>query len=169
MTWNPQSSRRSPPGSYTAILAGKDGATGVGIVEMYDLDAESDSKLANISTRGLVQTGNDLMIGGFIFGNGAASEKVIIRALGPSLAGVDGVLSDPTLALYDGDGTLLISNDNWRDDGPQAVAIMATGIPPQNDFESAIVTSVPPGGYTAIVAGKGGVTGVALAEVYHLQ
>ena len=157
------------PGSYTAIVSGRDGSSGVGMVEMYDLEAASDSKLANISTRGLVQTGSDVMIGGFIFGNGAASEKVIIRALGPSLSSIDGAISDPTLALYDGNGTLLISNDNWRDDASQAAAITATGIPPQNDFESAIVTSVPPGAYTAIVAGKGGVTGVALAEVYHLQ
>ena len=158
-----------PPGGYTAIVAGKDGSSGVGMVELYDLDANSGSKLANISTRGMVQTGSGVMIGGFIFGNGAASEKVIIRALGPSLSSVAGVLSDPTLALHNGEGTLLISNDNWRDDAAQAAAITATGIPPQNDFESAIVTSVPPGAYTAIVAGKGGVTGVALAEVYHLQ
>lgn len=157
------------PGSYTAIVAGKDESSGVGMVELYDLDANSDSKLANISTRGRVQTGSDVMIGGFIFGNGAASEKLIIRALGPSVAGVDDALSDPTLALHDGDGTLLMSNDNWRDDASQAAAIAATGIPPRNDFESAIVTSVPPGAYTAIVAGKGGVTGVALVEVYHLQ
>ena len=158
-----------PPGGYTAIVAGKDGSTGVGLVELYDLEADSGSKLANISTRGFVQTGSDVMIGGFIFGNGAANEKVIIRALGPSLAGIADLLSDPMLALHDGDGTLLIANDNWRDDTTQAAAIAATGIPPQNDFESAIVTSLPPGAYTAIVSGKGGVTGVALAEVYHLQ
>jgi hypothetical protein len=94
---------------------------------------------------------------------------VIVRALGPSISGVEGVLEDPTLALYDGNGTLLISNDNWRDDAAQAAAIIATGVPPLHDFESAIVAFVPPGAYTGIIAGKGGGTGVALAEVYHLQ
>jgi hypothetical protein len=157
-----------PPANYTAVLRGKNGTTGIGLIEMYDLDAASDSKLANISTRGLVQTGNDVMICGFILGNGTASENVIIRAIGPSLTGVANVLADPTLDLYDSDGTLLMSDDNWQDDASQAAEIIATGIPPQNDLESAIVTTLPPGAYTAIVAGKDGGTGVALAEVYHL-
>lgn len=135
---------------------------------MYDLDVTSDSKLANISTRGFVQTGSDVMIPGFILGNGTTSEKVIIRALGPSLTGIANVLADPTLALRDSSGTLLMSNDNWRDDASQAAQIIATGIPPQNDLESAIVTTLPPGAYTAIVEGKNGATGVAVAEVYHL-
>ena len=135
---------------------------------MYDLDVTSDSKLANISTRGFVQTGSDVMIAGFIFGNGTASESVIIRAIGPSLTNVANVLADPTLALHDGNGSLLISDDNWRDDASQAAQIIATGIPPQNDLESAIVTTLPPGSYTAIVEGKNGGTGVAVVEVYHL-
>jgi hypothetical protein len=156
------------PGNYTAILRGNNGTAGIGVVEMYDLDVASDSKLANISTRGFVQTGSDVMIAGFIFGNGAASEKVIIRAIGPSLTGVTNVLADPTLDLHDNNGTLLMSNDNWKDDAIQAAQIIATGLPPQDDFESAIVTTLPPGAYTAIVAGKNGVTGVAVAEVYHL-
>ena len=157
------------PGAYTAILAGEDGTTGLGLVEMYDLDVSSDSQLANISTRGLVQTNDDVMIGGFILGNGPASEEVLIRALGPSLSGVANPLADPTVALHDGNGTLLISNDNWRDDASQAGKVAATGLPPQNDSESAIVTTVAPGVYTAIVAGKDATSGVALAEVYHLQ
>jgi hypothetical protein len=157
-----------PPANYTAVLRGKNGTTGIGLVELYDLDAASDSKLANISTRGFVQTSNDVMIGGFILGDGTASENVIIRALGPSLTGVAHVLADPTLDLYDSNGTLLMSDDNWKDDADQAVLIMATGIPPQKDLESAIVTTLPPGAYTAIVAGKDGGAGVALAEVYHL-
>lgn len=158
------------PAGYTAVLAGKNGATGVGLVEMYDLNIASNSKLANISTRGFVQTGSDVMIGGFIFGNGTASEKVLIRAIGPSLtgSGITNVLADPTLELHDGNGTLLMSNDNWKDNASQAAQILATGIPPQNDLESAIITALPPGAYTAIVAGKNGGTGVALAEVYHL-
>ncbi len=156
------------PANYTAILSGKNGTTGIGVVEMYDLDLASDSKLANISTRGFVQTGDNVMIGGFIFGNGTASEKVIIRAIGPSLTGIPNVLADPTLELHDGNGTLLMSDDNWKDDASQAALIMATGIPPQNDLESAIVTTLSPGPYTAIVAGKNGGTGVAVVEVYHL-
>jgi hypothetical protein len=128
----------------------------------------SDSKLANISTRGFVQTGNDVMIAGFVFGNGVASEKVIIRAIGPSLTGISNVLADPTLDLHNSNGTLLISDDNWKDDSSQADEIRATGMPPQNDFEAAIVTSLAPGAYTAIITGKGGGTGVAIAEVYHL-
>jgi hypothetical protein len=156
------------PANYTAVLRGKNGTTGVGLVEMYDLDAASDSKLANISGRSFVQTGSDVMIGGFIFGNGTAGEKVIIRAIGPSLTGIPNVLADPTLKLYDSNGTLLMSNDNWKDDASQAAQIIATGLSPGSDLESAIVTTLPPGAYTAIVAGKDGGTGVALAEVYHL-
>jgi hypothetical protein len=158
------------PGGYTAILRGKNATTGVGLVEMYDLDVASDSKLANISSRGFVETGDNVMIAGFIFGNGTNSEKVIIRAIGPTLAasGVANVLADPTLDLHDSNGTLMMSDDNWRDDANQEAEILATGLAPSNDLESAIVTTLPPGPYTAIVAGKNGGTGVALAEVYHL-
>jgi hypothetical protein len=157
------------PANYTAILRGKNGTTGIGLVEMYDLSIGSDSKLANISTRGLVQGGGDVMIAGFIFGNGTASEKVIIRAIGPSLTGITNVLADPTLELHDGNGTVLISNDNWQEDANQAALIAATGMQPQNDLEAAIVTALPPGSYTAIVAGRNDGAGVAVAEVYHLQ
>ena len=158
------------PGGYTAILRGKNGTTGVALVEMYDLDVASDSKLANISSRGFVETGDNVMIAGFIFGNGTNGEKVIIRAIGPTLAasGVANVLADPTLDLHDSNGTLMMSDDNWRDDANQEAEILATGLAPSNDLESAIVTTLPPGPYTAIVAGKNGGTGVALAEVYHL-
>ena len=156
------------PANYTVVLRGVNATTGIGLVEMYDLDAASDSKLANISTRGFVETGGDVMIGGFILGNGAANEKVIVRAIGPSLTGIPDVLADPALDLYDGNGTLLISNDNWKDDASEAAEIIATGMPPQNDLEAAIVITLPPGAYTAIVEGKDGGTGVALAELYHL-
>ena len=158
------------PGAYTAILAGKNGTIGIGLVEMYDLDLASDSKLANISTRGFVQTGDEVMIGGFILGNGTASEKVIVRAIGPSLTQFDvpKVLADPTLELHDSHGTLLMSDDNWQDNPAQAAELMADGLAPTNNLESAIVTTLPPGAYTAIVAGKNGGTGVALVEVYHL-
>jgi hypothetical protein len=157
-----------PPANYTAILRGKDGTTGIGVVEMYDLDLSSDSKLANISTRGLVQTGGDVMIAGFIFGNGNASEKVAVRAIGPSLTGIANVLADPTLELHNVNGTLIMSDDNWTDDASQAAQLVAAGMAPQNASEAALITSLPPGSYTAIVAGKGGTSGVAVAEVYHL-
>jgi hypothetical protein len=156
------------PANYTAILRGKDGTTGIGVVEMYDLDLSTDSKLANISTRGLVQTGGDVMIAGFIFGNGNASEKVAVRAIGPSLTGIANVLADPTLELHNVNGTLIMSDDNWTDDASQAAQLAAAGMAPQNNSEAALITSLPPGPYTAIVAGKNGTSGVAVAEVYHL-
>ena len=159
------------PGNYTAVMNGKNGGTGVGLVEGYDLDQAADSQLANISTRGFVDTGSNVMIGGFILGNlgnGGGSGNVLIRALGPSLAqaGVSGALADPTLELHDGNGALIQSNDNWKD--TQQTEIEATGIPPQNDLESALVATLNPAAYTAIVAGKGGLTGVGLVEVYRL-
>lgn len=153
--------------AYTAIVNGKNATTGVGLVEVYDLDRTADSKLANISTRGLVQTGNNVMIGGFILGGGNANVNVLVRAIGPSLSQVSGALADPTLELRDGNGALLRSNDNWKDS--QRAEIEATGIPPQNDLESAIVAALPPGAFTAIVAGKNSTSGVGLVEVYRLQ
>ena len=157
------------PGGYTAIVTGKGETTGVGAVEMYDLATDSDSKLANISSRGFVQTGGNVMIGGFIFGNGDRTERVVIRALGPSLANVPDVLADPTLTLYNGDGEILVSGDNWKDDSSQAAQLVAMGLAPQDDSESALIASLAPGPYTAIVAGVNGGTGVGLVEVYHLQ
>jgi hypothetical protein len=150
---------------YTAIVRGVNNTTGVGLVEVFDLDNTVDSKLANISTRGLVQTGDDVMIGGFIV-LGADAQKVIVRAIGPSLP-VVGKLADPTLELHDANGALLVSNDNWRD--TQEAEIIATTIPPTNDAESAIVRTLAPAAYTAIVRGVNGTTGVALVEVYALS
>jgi hypothetical protein len=158
------------PGAYTAILAGKNGGTGVGLVEVYDLSQPANSQLANISTRGFVDTGDNVMIGGMILGpNNAASSRVIVRAIGPSLqsAGVGNPLQDPTLELHDGSGTTIASNDNWKD--IQQTEIEATTIPPTNDLESAIVATLSPGPYTAIVRGKNDATGVALVEAYNLQ
>jgi hypothetical protein len=156
------------PGNYTAILSGKDRTNGIGMVEIYDLDLASDSKLANISTRGFVQGGNDVMIAGFILGNGGDSEKVAVRAMGASLTNLGTVLADPTLELHDANGNVLLSNDNWQDDSVQAADLTANGMAPQNDLESALIITLPPGQYTAIVAGNGGGTGVGVAEVYHL-
>jgi plastocyanin len=154
--------------AYTAVVSGVNNGTGIGVVEVYDLDRTVDSKLANISTRGFVDTGDNVMIGGIII-TGAVPVDVLIRAIGPSLtnAGVSNALPDPTLELHDGNGTVLASNDNWRSD--QEAAIMATGIPPTNDLESAILRSLSPGAYTAIVKGTGNFTGVALVEAYQLQ
>jgi hypothetical protein len=148
--------------AYTAVVRGVNNTTGIGVVEAYDLDATVDSKLGNISTRGLVQTGDDVMIGGFIV-VGQSSLRVIVRAIGPSLP-VPGALPDPTLELHDVNGALIVANDNWRTD--QEAEIMATGIPPANDLESAIVRNFAPGNYTAVVRGVNNVTGVALFEAY---
>jgi hypothetical protein len=141
------------------------------VVEAYDLDQAANSRLANISTRGFVETGNNVLIGGFIAGNGLT--KVIVRAIGPTLinAGVTNPLQDPTLELHDGNGLTIRSNDNWkvREDGnSQQAEIEATTIPPTNDFESALVQTLPPGNYTAVVRGANGTTGTAVVEVYNL-
>ena len=157
------------PGNYTAVVRGKNNTTGVAVIEAYDLNQSADSRLANISTRGLVQTGTNVMIGGFIVG-GEGNAKVIVRAIGPSLSqqGVANPLADPTLQLVDGNGAPLESNDNWRTDPDQA-EIAAAGVAPQNDLESALLANIPPGNYTAVVAGKNSGTGIGLVEVYHLR
>ena len=157
---------------YTAILRGKDNATGVGIVEAYDLDTSVNSRLGNISTRGLVETGNNVLIAGFIAGKGVT--KVIIRALGPSLShvGVTNPLLDPTVELFDGNGNTIATNDNWKlrpDGSSQQAEIEATTIPPTDDRESAIVRDLPPGNYTAVVRGANNTVGIAIVEVYNLQ
>jgi hypothetical protein len=158
------------PGAYTAIVRGVNGGTGIGLVEAFDLDATVPSKLSNISTRGLVEIGDGVMIGGFIV-KGSDSDKVVVRAIGPSLASppfnLTNVLQNPTLSLFDANGMMFASNDDWR--STQEAAIIATGLQPTNDAESAIVTTLTPGNYTAIVRGAGGSTGVGLVEVYGLN
>ncbi len=152
------------PGGYTAILSGKDNGTGVGLIETYDLDQDAPSSLGNISARGFVGTGENVMIGGFIAGpTNGGSAKVLVRAIGPSLP-LSGALADPTLELHDGNGMVIGSNDNWRD--TQQSEIQATGIPPMNDFESALLKTLAPGAYTVIVRGKNNSTGIGLVEVY---
>jgi phospholipase/lecithinase/hemolysin len=156
------------PGQYTVILRGQNSGTGIGLVEAYDLDSAAISTLANTSTRGLVQTDDNVLIGGFIIGNGG-SDTVVVRAIGPSLAdaGVANPLADPTLDLYDANGAIILSDDNWRE--TQESLIQSTGLAPTDDLESAVIRSLEPGNYTAIVRGKDGGTGVALVEVYNLQ
>ena len=151
--------------TYTAIVRGVNNVTGIGVVEAYDLDGTVDSKLANISTRGFVQTGDNVLIGGLIV-LGQNPLRVIVRAIGPSLP-LPGALADPTLELHDGNGALIASNDNWRSN--QEAEIIATGLPPSNDLESAIVQNLLPGNYTAIVRGVNGTTGVTLVEAYGLN
>ena len=153
------------PGSYTAVVSGARQTSGVAVVEVYDLDGAANSKLANISTRASVQTGDSVLIGGLIVVGGSAMDA-IVRAIGPSLP-VPGALADPTLELRDASGTLLASNDDWR--STQQTAILATGVAPTRDAESAIVATFSPGSYTAIVRGANGTTGVAVVEVYQLN
>jgi hypothetical protein len=151
--------------------------TGVALVEVYDLSPAPDSTLGNISTRSFVQTGDDVMIGGVIV-QGTESKSVIIRAIGPELApyGVPNVLADPTLELHDSTGALIASNDNWQHTiiggiitSDQVQEIIDSGHAPTDPSESAIIATLPPGNYTAIVLGVNNTTGVALAEVYDLD
>ena len=156
------------PGAYTAIVKGKNDGTGVGLVEVYDLDQAANSHLANISTRGFVDIDDNAMIGGFIVG-GAGSTTVLVRAIGPSLAaiGIADPLLNPTLELHDASGTQIAFDDDWQD--TQQAEIEATTIPPTDDLEAAIVMDLSPAAYTAVVRGKNNTTGVGLMEVYNLQ
>lgn len=156
--------RTLDPGNYTAVVRGVNNATGVGLVEVYDLDQTVDAKLANISTRGLVQSDDDVMIGGLIV-LGTSPTQALLRAIGPSLP-VGNALADPTLELHDSNGAIIASNDDWKD--TQEAAIEATTIPPTKNAESAIVVTLSPGTYTAVVRGKNNSTGVALVEAYQL-
>ena len=148
------------PGAYTAVMKGNSNTTGVGLVEVYDL-GPATSKLANISTRAFVGTGANVVIGGFILGGNSGNARVVVRGIGPSLAaaGVPNPLADPTLELRNSNGALLASNDNCT----------GSPIPLTNPLEACIDISLPPGAYTAILAGKNGGTGVGLVEVYDVQ
>lgn len=153
------------PGSYTAVLRSANETTGAAVVEVYDLDFSVNSKLANISTRASVQSGDAVLIGGLIVA-GQSAANVIVRAIGPSLP-LPGAMTDPILELRDPDGALMASNDNWR--STQEAAISQTGLAPANNAESAILVSLSPGAYTAIVRGANETTGVAVVEVYQLN
>jgi len=155
-----------PGTGYTAIVRGANNATGIGVVEVYDLDRSLDSTLVNISNRGFVQTGDNALFAGNIV-LGQVSQKVIIRAIGPSIP-LAGVMADPTLELHDANGGLLESNDNWID-SPNKQAIIDSTIPPSNNLESAIVRTLTPANYTAIVRGANNSTGIAVVEVYALN
>lgn len=163
------------PGTYSVVMAGKNGGTGIGVIEVYDLDQNADARLANISSRGFVDTNDNVMIGGFVVGGPTGEDgRVLIRALGPSLTnlGVADALSDPSLELHDGNGMTIATNDNWkvRSDGTsQEAEIESTTTEPTNDFESALVRILLPGNYTAVVRGNNNGTGVGLVEIYNLQ
>ena len=163
--------RTLPPGAYTAILKGVGNTTGVGTIEVYDTNPAAASQLANISTRGFVQTGENVMIGGFMLGGTPGSSRVAIRGLGPSLAsfGLSNVLADPTLELHDGNGAIIISNDDWQSDPISAGQLTANGLAPSNPKEAGIFTTLAPGTYTAVLEGKSATTGIGLIEVYNLK
>jgi hypothetical protein len=157
------------PGNYTAILSGKNGTTGVGLVEVYDTSTGASAELTNVSTRGFVGTGDNVLIAGFIASGGNGSTQVLVRGLGPTLAqpqfGVSDALADPVVTLVNGNGNVVQTNDNWKN--TQQAAISATGKAPPNDLEAAILAPVAAGNYTAILSGMGG-TGIGLVEVYKL-
>jgi hypothetical protein len=178
--WDPRESAiiaDLPAGNYTAIVRGVNNTTGVALVEVYDLSPATNSILGNISTRAFVQTGDDVVIGGFVV-KGTFPERVILRAIGPELTqyGIPNALADPTLELHDGSGALIASNDNWQTTiiggvitSDQVKDIRNSGKAPGNASESAIIANLPPGNYTAIVRGKNIITGVALVEVYDIN
>jgi hypothetical protein len=179
-----------PPGAYTAIVTGADGGTGVGLVEVFEADASALSELSNISTRGFVQSGDNVMIGGVII-EGSTESTLLIRARGPSMSGapffVPGTLADPCIQLFS-EQTVIAQNDDWQDVPlctgfvcGGATEIAATGLDPCQPNpgqsaspqgcaqESAMLITLPPGAYTAIVSGVGGGTGVGLVEVFEMD
>ena len=156
------------PGSYTAVVRGSNNASGVALVEVYDLNQAVLAKLANISTRAFVSTGDDIVIGGFQLGGNTGDDRIIVRGIGPSLAafGVTNALADPTLELRDGNGALVIANNDWQDNPAQAAQLTAAGLAPTNRSESGLAATLPPGAYTALLAGLNNGTGVGLLEIY---
>ncbi len=138
---------------------------------MHDNDQAADSDLANLSTRGFIQTDDNVMIGGFTLGGSSNNTRMVVRGLGPSLAnfGLVNVLTDPTLELHDANGVLMLSNDNWQDNPISAAALTTNGLAPNDPHESGIFTILPPGQYTVILAGKNGGVGIGLVEIYNLK
>jgi hypothetical protein len=160
------------PGAYTAIVRGKNNTSGVALVEVYDLNQGAASKLANLSTRAFVGTGDSIVIAGFLLSNNGTNDRIVVRGIGPSLAPgsfpASAVLANPTLELRDSSGTLLFANNDWQDDSVQAAELTAAGLALTNQLESGIATMLPPGLYTALLAGADNGTGIGVVEVYDL-
>ena len=156
------------PGAYTGVVRGNGGTNGIGLIEVYDLSQAVLAKLANISTRALVGTGNDIVIAGFILGNNSGVTQIVIRGIGPSLTafGVTNALANPALELRDNNGALLLSDNDWQDNPAQAAQLTAAGLAPTNPLEAGIAITLGPGQYTALLTGQGNTTGVGVVEVY---
>ena len=156
------------PGAYTAVVRGKNNTSGIALVEVYDLSQAVLAKLANISTRAFVSTGDNIVIAGFMLGGNSGNDRIVVRGIGPSLtaAGVPNALANPTLELRDGNGAILIANNDWQDNPAQAAELTAAGLAPTNPLESGIAATLPPGLYTALLAGLNNGTGIGLVEVY---
>lgn len=156
------------PGAYTAVVRGKNNSSGVGLVEIYDLSPAVPARLANISTRALVGTGDNIVIAGFTLGGNNGDDRVVVRGLGPSLTawGISNALTDPTLELRDGNAALLASNNNWQDNPAQAAELTGAGLALTNPAEAAIAATLPPGLYTALLAGFNNGAGIGLVEIY---
>jgi len=156
------------PGAYTAIVRGNGNTSGVALVEVYNLEEGVTSKLANLSTRAFVGTGDNVVIAGLILGGGTHGDRIVVRGLGPSLTagGVPGVMADPTLEVRDRNGTLILANNDWQDNPAQAAELTAAGLAPTNNLEAALAATLPPDVYTAILAGLNNGTGIGLIEIY---
>jgi hypothetical protein len=156
------------PGAYTAVVRGKNNSTGVGLIEVFDVNQTVPARLANISTRAFVSIGDDIVIAGFILGNNSGNDRIVARGIGPSLAafGVSPALANPTLELRNSNGAIISSNNDWQDNPAQAAELTAAGLAPTNPLESGITATLPPGLYTALLAGLNNGTGVGLVEVY---
>jgi hypothetical protein len=156
------------PGAYTAVVRGNNNAVGVAVIEVFDLNQAVPSKLANISTRAFVNTGDDIVIAGFILGNHSGTDRIVVRGIGPSLTpfGVPDALANPTLELRDSNGAIVLGNNDWQDDPAQASELTAAGLAPTNPLESGIAATLPPGAYTALLAGLNNGTGNGVVEVY---
>jgi hypothetical protein len=157
------------PGSYTAIVKGKNNTSGVALIEIYDLNREAASRLGNLSTRAFISTGSDIAIAGFM-SDGNVSDRIVVRGMGPSLASgavpASAALADPTLELRDENGTLILANNDWQDYPAQAAELTLAGLAPSNNLESGIAATLPPGFYTVLLAGLNHGTGIGLVEIY---
>jgi hypothetical protein len=157
-----------PPGAYTAVMTGRGNTSGVAVVEVYDLSQTEPSKMANISTRAFVSTGDNIVIAGFVLGDSSVDDRLVVRGIGPSLiaAGVPNALADPILELRDLNGALIVANNDWQDNAASADEISSAGLAPTDNREAAITATLPPGVYTALLLGGNNGTGIGVVEVY---